>query len=359
MTRSPVTAPAMPGTARRLGLSSSALVVALSLAVICPMNTATFTGVVSFVALCCIPVQMVMAGYLQERPGVLARWSRPARGVALLALTLVLGGAIAALVQFVIADGWGTDFPGLSMFCIVAVVMTLWLTQVCQGWPFGGIGHPLLRAAAMLVAVYVLAYLTYRLLFDFTGFGLPSAPALRPAPAGLFEVWHVLTFLVTAISGLFVAPAFRFAGLPTHPAARAAANTVLCLLWGTALYGVGVGLLGVDVVDFLVWVPVPTLFGGLIVIKMCAGAFYPKRPASLPVNGVVTLTTAIAVGVALVGVFAALATLAHPEMPWGAPTFAGQVWVASATLAFTFPLLNIAADFFGHWPFRATHAPAS
>ncbi len=352
MTPSPVTAPAVPVTARRLGLSSSALVVAISLVLICPLSTATFMGVVSFVALCCIPVQMVLAGYLQARPGVMAGWPRPARGGALLAMTLVLGGAIAVAVQFVVAHGWGTDFPGLPMFCIVAVVMALWLTQVCQGWPFAGIGHPLPRSVATLLAVYLLAYLVYRVLFDFTGFGLPAAAELRPAPGGLFEAWHVLTFLVTAISGLFLAPAFRFTALPTQPGARALTNTVVCLLWAALLYGVGVGLLGVDVVDFLVWVPVPTLFGGLIVIKMCAGAFYSARPTNVAGNGLVTLVTAIAAGIALVGLYAALAKLIHSEMPWGGPTYAGQVWVASATLAFTFPLLNIAADFFDYWPFR-------
>jgi hypothetical protein len=32
------------------------------------------------------------------------------------------------------------------------------------------------------------------------------------------------------------------------------------------------------------------------------------------------------------------------------------VWIASATLAFTFPLLATHADFFDHWPLR-TAAP--
>lgn len=356
MTHSALPARVAPAAFRRIGLVTSALVVVISLALISPLDPSTFTGVVSFVALCCIPVQIAMATYLQGRPSALAGWPRAARGGVLLVVNLLLGAAAAVVIQFVIADGWGTDFPGLSMFCILAVVIALWLSQVCQGWPFHRISNPLLRAVAMLLAAYVLTYLIYRFLFSFDAFGLPAGVGLRPAPSGLFEAWHVLTFLVTAISGMFLAPAFRFTGLPQHAAARAGINTVACLLWAVLLFGVGVSVLGVDVVTFLVWVPVPVLFGGLIVIKMCRGACYPDRPSGVVPNGVATLATAIATGVVLVWLYGAAATLVHPDMPWGAPTYVGQVWVASAALAFTFPLLNVAADFFDFWPFGRTAA---
>ncbi|MBK8446044.1 MAG: hypothetical protein IPL41_04935 [Micropruina sp.] len=345
-----IDAPPVQHSLRRVGLASSALVVVLSLLLISPLPVATFNGVVSFVALCCIPVQMAIVTYLEARPGLFAGWTSARRGALLLAVNLALGGLAALGIHYVIADGWGMDFPGLPMFCIIAVVVGLWLTQVCQSWPFTAIANPLLRAVALLLATYLIAFAIYRIGFNFDAFGLPTDAALRSAPSGLFPAWHVLTFAVTAISGLFIAPAFRFAGLPQAQPLRALANTVLCLLWAAVLFGVGVGLLHLDVVSFLVWVPVPTLFGGLIVLKMCRGGFYPDRPAAPWANAGATLATAIALGAALVAVYQVVLTTVHPQVGFGGPMYTAEVWLAGATLAFTFPLLNVVADYFGFWP---------
>jgi hypothetical protein len=35
------------------------------------------------------------------------------------------------------------------------------------------------------------------------------------------------------------------------------------------------------------------------------------------------------------------------------PTYEGELWIASATLAITFPLLATHTDFFDHWPLRS------
>jgi hypothetical protein len=62
--------------------------------------------------------------------------------------------------------------------------------------------------------------------------------------------------------------------------------------------------------------------------------------------------TAIVLGVVLVWLYQRAVVLVHPTLPSGPPRYGVEVWVASATLAFTFPLLNIAADFFDCWPVR-------
>lgn len=345
----PAVTPGQQWSARRRGLASAALVVLLSLLACSAVSPATFSGIFSFVALCCIPIQILLAHHW---PGRRLASGRAASGLAWFALMLVTGAVAAFIVQFVIARGWGIAFPGLPMFCIVAVVVTLWLVLVCDGWPFTLLRSRILRVAVMTAAVYLLAYLLFRLLFDFSAFGLPSGAGLRPAPTGLFDAFHALTFLVTVISGLFLAPCFRFAGMPSATGPRALANTALCLIWGTLLYGVGVGLLGMDVVRFLIWVPVPVLFGGLIVVKMCQGQFFAHPRQTLP-NGALTLATLIVVGEILVALYGELAILVHPGLVWGAPTYAGELLVANATLALTFLLLNVAADFFDYWPLPA------
>jgi hypothetical protein len=196
-------------------------------------------------------------------------------------------------------------------------------------------------------------------LFDFAPFGLPEGPGLRSAPHGVFFAWHILVFLVTAISGLFLAPALRL-GTPSG-VGRALPGTLACLAWGTMLYGVGVGVLGLDPVDFLVSVPVPVLFGGLVVVALCRGAFYAGRPAGRWPNGLATLATVAVLGTALLWVYRAVLALAHPEITWGAPRYGGQIWIANATLALTFGLLSVVSDFYDLWPVRSgtSSAPAT
>jgi hypothetical protein len=189
----------------------------------------------------------------------------------------------------------------------------------------------------------------FYLLFDL---GFLPPPAQTPqTPSGAFNAWYVLTFLVTAISGMFLPPAFGFLGLdrlnqPVHGLAW----TVLCLVWTAVLFRIGVGAIGADPVNFLVWVPVPLLFGGLIILVVFKDSLLGGLPR--PTRGVANVIAMAVLGVVLVWIYQRVAGLTSPPVTWGPPTYQGQVWIASATLAFTFPVLATHADFFDHWPVR-------
>ncbi len=345
-------------SARRAGLSAAALVIVLALIVVALLDPATFGGWVAVVGLSSIAVETALAQALASGglPRV-AALSRPTRGTLLLGVTVVLGLLVTLVLRWVVAAGWGIDFPGLAMYCIVAVVAALWLFPVCGGWPFTLLPGRLTPAIAGFAAVHVLAFAAYRLLFDLTPFGLPTGPGLRSVPHGAFFAWDVLVFLVTAISGLFLAPVLRLGG-PSGPA-RALPGTLACLAWGAVLYGVGVGVFGMDPVGFMVAVPVPVLFGGLIVVVLTRGGFYPGQPQGRWANGLATLATIIVMGTALVWVFRGVLALTHPELAWGAPRYGGEIWIANATLAFTFGLLSVVSDFYDLWPVTRSPQPAA
>ena len=127
------------------------------------------------------------------------------------------------------------------------------------------------------------------------------------------------------------------------------------MVWASLLFGIGVGVAGVDPVDFLVWVPVPLLFGGLIVLVVMRDSLFGDEPRRLR-RGVLTTLTSAGLGLVLVWIYHLVANVVTPALSWGPPTYQGQVWIASATLAFTFPLLATHADFVDHWPLR-TAAP--
>ena len=150
----------------------------------------------------------------------------------------------------------------------------------------------------------------------------PERVLVHPTRRGLFDGWHSLTFLVTAISGMFLPPAFGFLGFDRlrHPV-RGLAATAVCLVWAAVLFGIGVGALGVDPVEFLIWVPVPLLFGGLIVLPVFRDSLIP--PGSRAVRGVLNVLAFAVLGVVLVWIYQRIAGLTSPPVTWGPPTCQG------------------------------------
>ncbi len=339
---------------RKIGLASAALVVVAALALIALLDLDAFTGWVAFLALSCTPVQVVLAvHWAHDLPPALARRSRLVRGGVLLAITLVVGALAAVLFEATVGGGNGPHFPPLVMFSIVAVVTSFWLAIVLGGWPFILLKNKAVAQGALLVACYAVAYLLFRALFDFSF--LQDAPIYVESldPGGAFNAWYALTFLVTAITGVFLVRSFDL-----WPFARATQPirgliwTLVCLIWGTALFTLGVGLFDIDVVTFLVRVPIPLIFGGLIVLNVLRGSLYNQL--TQPLKGVLNVVTSMAVGSVLVMVFHALSLLINDALPSGPPTYGLEIWLASATLAVTFPLLIVQAEFLDFWPFAAT-----
>jgi hypothetical protein len=336
-------------SARRVGLGSTAVIVVVALVIAALLDPGTFAGPVATFVLCYLPVQIVLAGMWAHHPDRLTGMTQPARGGILLVAALVVAAVAELVFLSTVGAGRGPSTPQIAMFTIVVVVTTFWLAVVFEGWPFARISNGIVASAALLLTIYVVALLVFYLLFDFSF--LPPPAQTPQTPSGAFDAWHVLTFLVTAISGMFVPPAFGFLGFDRlHQPVRGLAWTGLLLVWAGMLFGIGVGALGADPVDFLVWVSVPLLFGGLIILVVFRDSLFGGL--SRPTRGVSNVLAMAVLGVVLVWVYQRIAGLASPPVSWGPPTYQGQVWIASATLAFTFPLLATHADFFDHWPLR-------
>jgi len=198
-----------------------------------------------------------------------------------------------------------------------------------------------------VVVTYALACIVYFTFFNFTGF--PSVGAATPT--GLFNAWDALVYLVCFLTAMFLPPAFGMLDLgKLGPLARGLAWTVLCLVWGAIIFGIGLAIMG-DPVNVLVWIPVPLLFGGLIVLVVFRDSIFGQIK-SLPLRGIFTTVLSYLVGVLLVALYGHLVNALNPGLAAGAPTYTEQLWIANATLAFTFPLLALYSDLFGQWPLR-------
>ena len=102
---------------------------------------------------------------------------------------------------------------------------------------------------------------------------------------------------------------------------------------------------------FLVKVPIPFIFGTVIVLNMLEGSLFARY--SQPVKGVCSALTAGVIGTVLALGYGALSSVVTGAVASGPPAYDFEVWVASALLAVTFPFLAYYCDFFQMWPLKA------
>ena len=339
-----------------LGIVATAFIVVVSLSFVSLFELPTFTGWVSYFLLCVIPMQIITVVMWGSNPGFAAKQQQPMKGLTLTIATLVVGVIVAVVSFITIGGGVNPPTPMLAMCSIVSVVITFWAAIMWGGWPFTAMfKNPIVAGLATLVACYVVNYLLFRVFFDY-GF-MQGAPVYVPAqdPQGLFPAWHALVFYLTCLSAMFLIlnfdlwPLTNFPGVMKQPT-LGAVWTLIVLLFGAVVFYIGVGVLGMDPVVFMVRVPVPFIFGTIVVLNMLKGSLFAKQKQ--PVKGILNVVTVILVGQILSRVYGALApTVTGPVNP-GPPAYDFEIWLASALLSVTFPFLIFYAEFFQFWPLQ-------
>ena len=340
-----------------LGIVSTVLVIVVSLGFIAVFALAAFTTWVAYAMICCIPmVILIDVTWGTKNPDFVARHSQPARGI-LFVLFVLAAGILVALAHFVAVGGRvSPPAPMLSMCIITTVVIAFWLAIMWGGWPFTAlVKNPVVAGLSMLVACYALNYLLFRLFFDY-GF-MKDAPAYLPAldPHGLFNAWTALVAYVTATGAMFLTLCFEMWPLAKRPALMrqpllGALWTVIVLGIGAVALFIGEGFLRMDAPVFMVRVPIPFIFGTIIVLNMMQNSIFARF--SQPLKGVLNACAAAVIGVALARIFAALEPAVSGHAQAGPPGYVFEIWLASALLAVTFPFLIIFADLFQFWPLR-------
>src|SRR5688572_8371748 len=119
-----------------LGLACSAIVIVIALVFISLFDAATFGSWVAFVALCFIPMQIVVGVIWGANPPFAASLTQPAKGITLMTVTAVVAAVVAPAILFIIGEGVSPPGPIPTHFAIIAVVFTFWLAIMWGGWPF-------------------------------------------------------------------------------------------------------------------------------------------------------------------------------------------------------------------------------
>lgn len=129
-------------------------------------------------------------------------------------------------------------------------------------------------------------------------------------PRGLFNAWNAVVAYVTIICAMFLMLNFELWPLARRPALMR--QPLLGLVWTAMVLGIGAlalfigeGLFRMDAPVFMVRVPIPFVFGTIIVMNMLQNRLYARF--SQPLKGVLNAATAAIVGVVLARIFGALA----------------------------------------------------
>ena len=345
-----------------LGIAATVLVMAIALGFTSLFSFPTFAGWVAYFLLCVIPIQIVMiVTWNTGQPAFAGNASQPVKGILLTLVCAVIGLIAAGAVIYLVGARITPPPPIVAHWVIVAVPVMFWAAIMWGGWPFTKmIKHPLAAGLTMLVAVYVVNYVLFRIFFNYEFMAGAPVYVASLDPHGLYNGWSALVFIVTALAGMFLVIAFDLWPMTTVPAVMqqpvlGIVWTGICLAFAAVAMYIGLNVMHMDVVRFLVRVTVPLIFGSIVVLNM----FQNSLSGSLkqPLKGLVNVVLIVAIGVGLARVYEALMPRVTGQLAYGPPAYDFEIWLASALLSVTFPFLMFYAAFFGYWPLAKSPAP--
>lgn len=339
------------------GIAASALVIAVSLGFISLFDAPKFMGWVSFCLISFIPMEIVIGiAWGCKKPEFAASCPQPLKGFLLILLTLLVGAVGGAVTRAVVGGNVNPPAPMLMACTIAMVVVTFTATIMFGGWPFSlFIKDHVAAGLIMLATCYFINYFLFRLFFDYSF--MQGAPVYVPSldPHGLFNANLALVFYITFNSIMFLVLNFDLwpftlsESLMRQPV-LGFTWTLLCLVLGGIVFYVGIFALGIDPFQFMVRVPIPFIFGTIIVMNMLHGTLYSKF--AQPVRGVLNALTAAVIGTLLALLYGALSRSISGPLKPGPPANDFEIWLASALLGVTFPFLIFYAEFLQFWQLR-------
>lgn len=344
----------------RRGLVATTVAVVAALAICLSVSPEWLSGWGTVILVAMVPTQIVISLVWQSAyPRRLAELPQPWRGLAFTALNAAVGGLVAFLAWRTVGGGLGEPTPFLIMYLILAVPTALVLVIPLQGWPCTALKHPAAIGAALVAASYGLAWLLFRLLFNFEF--MAGAPVYRTEldPHGLLMAWQPLVFsivLVVPVLSLVLFDFWPLGRLAGRQPAFGLAALALCVAVAGALWQVFVVRQGMDMVLFMVRICIAVNFGYFILLVMFEGV--PALKLAQPWRGLVLNAIALLLAAALLKLYEALA-LAFFPLASGAPAYPLELWLASAMLSVTFPLMVVIGSYFQFWPLSRASGPAA
>ena len=337
-----------------LGLTALLLVIVISLGIISLFDEATFSTWVAFLFMCCVPAQIVFALVWHcSIPAAVGKMGQPGRGVTFTVLTAAIGMVFAVLTYYLVGKGHGVT-PMLLMYTIMTVVVTFWYAVLWQCWPVTLVSdNPLVIGASALLVAYIGAYIVFAIFFDFSF--LQGAPVYVPDadPGGMFMAWIPMSFAVTTVAMILTLVLFDFwpvAGI-SRPGVKALAATAVVVLLAAAVYYLGVCLAGMDKVRYMSLAPVSYIFGIFLPLSLMQGTLFPELKQ--PLKGLALMVFCAVAALILQQIYLLVGPIVSGPLASGPEGhYQEELWLASALLGLTFPVLVVVTDYFDFWPLK-------
>lgn len=349
-----------------LGIIATAICIIASLALCGLFDAFTFGTWVTLLLVAMVPGQIVLGLVWQTNyPGFLSRLAQPAKGLALLAMMIVSGLIVAPVAIYFIGGGLTPPTPYVLMFIIFSVVVTFWLVIIMQCWPLTAMSQkqgP--TGIGIWLLSYLLTYVLFKMFFNYAF--LSTTPLYLEAldPKGLFNAWFALSYALTALVMMLTLVLLDF--WPVEYATKrikilakqpffGLINTLIVLVASYLMWHYFVIGRGIDPVVYMARVPASIIFGQFIMLIMMQTA--PVQTLAQPFKGIVLTSSAIGLSVILYALYSWVSHFVVGPLTGGTPGYQLDLWLASAMLAVTFPMLVFFAEFLGFWPLVAQTEP--
>jgi len=343
-----------------LGIVATILSILASLSIILWFEPEVFGSWVTFLIICCIPAEVVLSLVWQNNyPAPAATLAQPLKGLYLTALAII-AGMVVSVWALKLVPGFNLPAPGPVRlhFIIMTVATILWLVIVWQCWPVAAIKqHPAFIGIGLLILTYLVTWILFRV---FWNFGLMAqAPFYVAAadPGGLFRFDQAMAFYITTVGvmlAMVLLDMWPFSLIPPKvpamgkPYVWGIVMSAWVLLVSYVIYHLFVNVGGMDPTVYLVKVPVSWIFGEFIMLNLMQTA--PFQTNRQPGKGILLIVCTVILAVVTFYIYAALCKFVTGGAPSGPPTYAFELWIASAMLAVTFPMIVVFTGFMNYWP---------
>ena len=339
-----------------LGLATLILVIVISLGIISLFEEATFSTWVAYLFMCCVPAQIVFALVWNcSMPATVGKMAQPVKGLCLTALTVIIGLMIAAFAYSLVGKGHGVT-PMLLMYIILSVVVTFWYAVLWRCWPLTLFSkNPLVIGVSVLLVAYFGAYIVFEIFFNFSF--LRGAPVYFPDadPGGLFMAWTPMAIGITTVAVILTLVLFDLwpvAGI-SNPTVGVAATSAIVVVVASVVYYLGVHVAGMDQVRYMTLVPVCYVFGIFLPLNLLQGTLFPQLKQ--PVKGLALTIFCAVAAIILQKVYLFLGPVVSGPLAAGpGGNYQEELWLSSALLGLTFPVLIVITEYFEFWPMKSS-----
>jgi len=342
-----------------LGVISTLLCIIFALGICALFTVDTFNSWVGFLAVAAIPGQIILALVWESNyPKILSRISQPCKGIALFAFMIIVGCISAAISMILIGGNVTPPSPILINFTILSVVITMWTVVAWQCWPMSAVSkHQGIIGIGTLLISYLLSYVIFSTSFNFGSMADAPFYSSESDPQGLLNSWTAITYFLTTVAVIdaFILLDFwpisslkQRLNIDGKQPWDGLLNTIAILGLAYIIWLVFIKVFNFEIVDYMVRIIVSFVFGEFIMLVMMQTA--PFNNLKQPLKGLCLLICCALLAIIVYPFYSFSGSLLLGSIPQGPPTYDFDLWLATAMLSITFPLLIIFADFFNFWP---------